>query len=68
MEITPLTPQAITILEKRYLKRDARGQVIETPEEMFWRVAQNIAEAERFYGNQAALEELSETFFLKMDS
>jgi len=68
MEITPLTPQAITILEKRYLKRDARGQVIETPEEMFWRVAQNIAEAERFYGNQAALEELSETFFRMMAS
>ncbi len=63
MEMTPLTPQAITILEKRYLKRDARGQVIETPEEMFWRVAKNIAEAERFYGNQRALEELSETFF-----
>jgi ribonucleoside-diphosphate reductase alpha chain len=68
MEMTPLTPQAITILEKRYLKRDARGQVIETPEEMFWRVAQNIAEAERFYGNQAALEELSETFFRMMAS
>jgi ribonucleoside-diphosphate reductase alpha chain len=68
MEITPLTPQAITILEKRYLKRDARGQVIETPEEMFWRVAKNIAEAERFYGNQAALEELSETFFRMMAS
>jgi ribonucleoside-diphosphate reductase alpha chain len=68
MEITPLTPQAITILEKRYLRRDARGQVIETPEEMFWRVAQNIAEAERFYGNQAALEELSETFFRMMAS
>ena len=68
MEMTPLTPQAITILEKRYLKRDARGQVIETPEEMFWRVAKNIAEAERFYGNQTALEELSETFFRMMAS
>jgi len=68
MEMTPLTPQAITILEKRYLKRDARGQVIETPEEMFWRVAKNIAEAERFYGDQTALEELSETFFRMMAS
>jgi ribonucleoside-diphosphate reductase alpha chain len=68
MEMTPLTPQAITILGKRYLKRDARGQVIETPEEMFWRVAKNIAEAERFYGDQTALEELSETFFRMMAS
>jgi len=66
MEITPLTPQAITILEKRYLKKDARGQVIESPKEMFWRVAKNIAEAERFYGNQTSPEELSETFFRMM--
>jgi ribonucleoside-diphosphate reductase alpha chain len=68
MEITPLTPQAVTILEKRYLKKDGRGQVIETPEEMFWRVAKNIAEAERFYGKETSCEELSETFFRMMAS
>lgn len=68
MEITPLTPQAVTILEKRYLKKDARGQVIETPEEMFLRVAKNIAEAERFYGKETSREELSETFFRMMAS
>jgi len=45
MEYFYLTPQAITILEKRYLKRDAAGKVTESPEEMFWRVARNIAEA-----------------------
>jgi ribonucleoside-diphosphate reductase alpha chain len=68
MEITPLTPQAITILEKRYLKKDARGQVIESPEEMFWRVAKNIAEAERFYRSQTSPDELSEIFFRMMAS
>lgn len=68
METSRLTPQAITILEKRYLIRDARGQVIESPEEMFWRVAKNIAEAERFYGKQTSIEELSETFFRMMAS
>ncbi|PIX21528.1 MAG: hypothetical protein COZ69_14340, partial [Deltaproteobacteria bacterium CG_4_8_14_3_um_filter_45_9] len=68
METSRLTPQAVTILEKRYLKKDARGQVIETPEEMFWRVAKNIAEAERFYGKQTSLEELSEIFFGMMAS
>lgn len=68
MEISRLTPQAITILEKRYLKKDTRGQVIETPEEMFWRVAKNIAEAERFYSHQTSPEELSETFFHLMAS
>jgi ribonucleoside-diphosphate reductase alpha chain len=59
-----LTPQAVTILEKRYLKKDARGKVIESPEEMFWRVARNIAEADRLYGNRTSPEELSEIFFV----
>src|SRR5512139_2357583 len=68
MESPRLTPQAIKILEKRYLKKDARGQVIESPEEMFWRVARNIAEAERFYGGQTSPEELSEIFFQMMAS
>jgi ribonucleoside-diphosphate reductase alpha chain len=68
METFRLTPQAVTILEKRYLKKDARGWVIESPEEMFWRVAKNIAEAERLYGNQTPPEELSEIFFQMMAS
>ena len=66
MEISRLTSQAVTILEKRYLRKDLRGQVVESPEEMFWRVAKNIAEAERFYGNQTSSEELSEIFFRMM--
>ena len=68
MENLCLTPQAITILEKRYLKKDAQGKVIESPEEMFWRVARNVAEAERFYGNRTSPEELSEVFFRMMAS
>jgi ribonucleoside-diphosphate reductase alpha chain len=63
-----LTPQAITILEKRYLKKGSQGQVVESPEEMFWRVAKNIAEAERFYENRTSPEELSEIFFRMMSS
>ncbi len=68
MENLRLTPQAITILEKRYLKKDALGKVIESPEEMFWRVARNVAEAEHFYGNRISPEELSEIFFRMMAS
>ncbi|MEW6376267.1 MAG: adenosylcobalamin-dependent ribonucleoside-diphosphate reductase [Thermodesulfobacteriota bacterium] len=68
MAYPPLTSHAITILEKRYLKKDAQGKVIESPEEMFWRVARNIAEAERFYGNRIPPEELSEIFFRMMAS
>jgi ribonucleoside-diphosphate reductase alpha chain len=68
MEYTHLTPHAIRILEKRYLKKDSSGRVIESPDEMFWRVAQNVAEAERFYGNRTPTEELSELFFRMMAS
>jgi ribonucleoside-diphosphate reductase alpha chain len=68
MEHPRLTAQAIQILEKRYLKKDASGRVGETPEEMFWRVARNVAEADSLYGNRISPEELSETFFRMMAS
>ncbi len=42
-----LSANAITVLERRYLKKDAEGNVIETPGEMFWRVAQAVARAEQ---------------------
>jgi ribonucleoside-diphosphate reductase alpha chain len=68
MEYTHLTPHAVKILEKRYLRKDSSGRVIESPDEMFWRVAQNVAEAERLYGNRTPTEELSELFFRMMAS
>jgi ribonucleoside-diphosphate reductase alpha chain len=68
MEYAHLTPHAIKILEKRYLKKDSSGKVIESPGEMFWRVAQNVAEAERLYGSRTPTEELSEIFFRMMAS
>ena len=40
---------SIVVLEKRYLKKDDNGRVIETPRQMFERVARTIAEAERSY-------------------
>lgn len=45
-----LTKNAVTVLEKRYLKKDADGNPIETPEGMFHRVAQAVASAELAYG------------------
>ncbi|NWF93126.1 MAG: adenosylcobalamin-dependent ribonucleoside-diphosphate reductase [Syntrophaceae bacterium] len=63
-----LTPHAITILEKRYLKKDAQGKVVESPEEMFWRVARNIAEADHLYGSRTSSDELSTIFFTMMAS
>ncbi len=40
-----LSQNALTVLEKRYLKKDKNGRVIETPEEMFWRVARGVLSA-----------------------
>lgn len=41
---------AVPILEQRYLRKDEEGQVIETVEEMFWRVATAVAGAEARWG------------------
>jgi len=68
MQTGLLTPQALAVLEKRYLLRDAQGKVIESPEEMFRRVARNVAEADRLYANRSSTEELSESFFGMMAS
>ena len=45
-----LTKNALKVLEKRYLRKDENGKVIETPEQMFRRVASNIAKADEKYG------------------
>ncbi|MCK9468403.1 MAG: adenosylcobalamin-dependent ribonucleoside-diphosphate reductase [Porticoccaceae bacterium] len=41
-----LNPNTVTILEKRYLNRDDTGKIIETPAQMFKRVADAVAAAE----------------------
>src|SRR5262245_29955245 len=64
-----LTPNALTVLERRYLARDGDGRVIETPEGLFRRVAGNIAEAERRYGaDDAGVTAMAERFFELMTS
>lgn len=45
-----LSPNAITVLEKRYLKKSIDGKPIETPEELFSRVAKTIADADKKFG------------------
>jgi ribonucleoside-diphosphate reductase alpha chain len=45
-----LTQNALKVLEKRYLKKDEVGKVVETPEELFRRVAKTVALADVNYG------------------
>jgi ribonucleoside-diphosphate reductase alpha chain len=55
------SPSAWEVLRHRYLRKDQHGAIVETPEEMFQRVARTIAAVEANYrGNVAQWEE---TFF-----
>ncbi len=45
-----LTDNALTVLKRRYLAKDAEGRVIETPRDLFLRVARAISEVDRQYG------------------
>lgn len=61
-----LTATARTVLEKRYLMK-ADDQVIETPEDMFYRVARVIAEVEQRYGKTPEeIGELTKEFYTIM--
>jgi len=58
------TEPALRVLRERYLLRDERGEVVETPEEMCWRVAQSIAAGEARYGRSpAAVREVAAAFY-----
>ena len=46
----PLTENSIAVLNRRYLKKDTDGNPTERPEEMFRRVAENVAQADSNYG------------------
>ncbi|MFQ5441988.1 MAG: vitamin B12-dependent ribonucleotide reductase [Thermodesulfobacteriota bacterium] len=56
------------VLEKRYLKKDAEGNPLETVEEMFWRVSTNIAGAERLYDDDADTMSVAIEFYTMMAS
>ncbi|HRU06554.1 MAG TPA: adenosylcobalamin-dependent ribonucleoside-diphosphate reductase [Candidatus Brocadiia bacterium] len=60
-----LTLNAIRVLERRYLRKDSDGQVVETPTEMFRRVAKAAAQAEAGIGAAGRRED---EFFALMSS
>jgi ribonucleoside-diphosphate reductase alpha chain len=58
----PWSPAARRVLEARYLRRDAGGRVIETPDELVRRVARAVAHAELLLGTAREAEHWEERF------
>ncbi len=64
-----LSENCIKVLEKRYLKRNEDGTVVETAVDMFTRVARTIAEADRTYGkSDSEVERTAARFYRLMTS
>ncbi len=62
-----LSENARIVLARRYLKKDEKGRPVETPEQMFWRVAHVIAEEDLKYGaSEDGVEELAREFYRLM--
>ncbi|MCF8079690.1 MAG: vitamin B12-dependent ribonucleotide reductase [Desulfobacterales bacterium] len=64
----PLTPNARTVLEKRYLKKDADSKIVETPEAMVERVARSIAEADALFDSGADVAKTEKNFSTLMSN
>ncbi len=64
-----LNDVAITVLEKRYLQKTKAGEIKETPEQLFRRVAKNIAQGEKLYTkDDKKVKQWEDTFYEMMVS
>ncbi|MEN8245119.1 MAG: vitamin B12-dependent ribonucleotide reductase [Thermodesulfobacteriota bacterium] len=61
-----LSDNAKSVLKRRYLKKDSRGRLVESPRQMFKRVAKHIARAEKNYGDESDVKKAEETFYRMM--
>ncbi|MFQ6020422.1 MAG: vitamin B12-dependent ribonucleotide reductase [Candidatus Aenigmatarchaeota archaeon] len=61
-----LSLNAIKVLEKRYLMKDENGKVIETPKQLFRRVAKAIASADLLYDQNADVKKTERDFYNMM--
>jgi len=58
-----ISKNAAIVLAKRYLKKDPTGKTIESPAEMFQRIASHIALAEKKYANAKKKEDFQKAFY-----
>jgi len=63
-----LSVNALAVLKKRYLLKDEKGEVIETPAELIRRAAKTVAAADRFYNKKANITKTEEEFYRMMAS
>jgi len=56
-----LSENSYQVLTRRYIRKGDNGELIETPEEMFWRVAYHVAKVEEIWGEDA--EERASDFY-----
>jgi ribonucleoside-diphosphate reductase alpha chain len=61
-----LPANALKVLRHRYLRRGETGEVVETPVEMFWRVARSVAAADASYAPGQDPEAIAEQFYAMM--
>ena len=64
--VPAISENAMVVLEKRYLRKNDDGEIIENPSQMFRRVARAIAEAELFYNSKADVAHWEEAFYEPM--
>jgi len=60
------TKNALKVLERRYLLKNRRGQIIETPKDMLKRVARAIAKIDRRYNPSAKIKTVANRFYTMM--
>ena len=58
-----ISPNAVTVLERRYLIKDDAGKTIEKVEDMFLRVADTIAASDKLFDKNADVKKTSKIFY-----
>jgi len=61
-----LSESALAVLQRRYLKKDLKGNVMETPDELFLRVSRSIAKADKKFSPDADIRKIEKQFFHMM--
>ena len=61
LPLAELSENSYQVLTRRYIRKGDNGELVETPEEMFWRVAYHVAKVEKIWGED--VEERASDFY-----